>query len=51
MTSLLWLIPLSMCLVLGACAVFLWAVEADQFEDLEREAQRVLVDPDGMVEE
>jgi cbb3-type cytochrome oxidase maturation protein len=38
------LIPLSAVLVLGIVGVFGWAVHAGQFEDLEREAGRALVE-------
>lgn len=44
MESLYLLLPLSVLLVLGLIALFGWAVEADQFEDLEREGLRVLDD-------
>ena len=48
------LIPLSVVAMLGAMAVFAWALDRDQFEDLEREGRRILdgdddaraVDPD-----
>ena len=36
------LIPLSAGLVLGIIAVFGWAVHGGQFEDVEREAERIL---------
>jgi cbb3-type cytochrome oxidase maturation protein len=36
------LIPLSAVLVLGIVAVFGWAVNAGQFDDLEREGERPL---------
>jgi cbb3-type cytochrome oxidase maturation protein len=36
------LIPLSAVLVLGIVAVFGWAVHAGQFDDLEREGERLL---------
>jgi cbb3-type cytochrome oxidase maturation protein len=39
------LVPLSAVLVLAIIAVFSWAVESGQFEDLEREGERVL-EPD-----
>ena len=39
------LIPLSAVLVLAIVAVFGWAVHKGQFEDLEREAERILTDP------
>jgi len=38
------LIPLSMVLVLGIVAVFGWAVHSGQFDDLEREGERLLND-------
>lgn len=36
------LLPLSVLLVLGLLALFGWALHGGQFEDLEREGQRVL---------
>ena len=44
MDSLYLLIPLSALLVLAILAVFGWAVQRGQFEDLEREGQRILED-------
>ena len=38
------LIPLSVVLVLAMGAVFWWALGSGQFEDLERPAQRILMD-------
>ena len=38
------LIPLSALLVLAIIGVFAWALEAGQFDDLEREGERVLED-------
>ena len=40
------LIPLSLVLVLLIGAVFWWAVDSGQFEDLEGPAQRILQDDD-----
>ena len=40
------LVPLSAVLVLGIIAVFSWATESGQFEDLDREGERIL-EPDG----
>ncbi len=34
MSSLLWLIPISLLLVGVACAVLVWAVRSGQFDDL-----------------
>jgi len=36
------LIPLSAVLVLGVIGLFAWALNAGQFDDIEREGQRVL---------
>ena len=38
------LIPLSAVLVLGILAIFGWAVNRGQFEDLESEGERILTD-------
>lgn len=38
------LIPFSVLLVLALIAVFAWAVDAGQFDDLEREGERILCD-------
>ena len=42
MESLYLLIPLSVGLVLAILAVFAWAVNRGQFEDLESEGERIL---------
>jgi cbb3-type cytochrome oxidase maturation protein len=44
MDSLYLLIPVSALLVLAVLAVFGWALNSGQFEDLEREAERILTD-------
>jgi cbb3-type cytochrome oxidase maturation protein len=45
------LIPLSAVLVLGIVAVFGWAVHGGQFDDLEREGQRLIAeDPESLDE-
>ena len=36
------LVPLSVLVVLGLIAVFAWALFSDQFEDLQREGERIL---------
>ena len=42
------LIPLSSVLVLGIVGVFAWALHRGQFDDLEHEGQRILLDePQG----
>jgi cbb3-type cytochrome oxidase maturation protein len=45
------LIPLSAVLVLGIVAVFGWAVYSGQFDDIEREGERLLEDDRGSVDE
>ncbi|MEY3294060.1 MAG: cytochrome oxidase maturation protein cbb3-type CcoS [Pseudomonadota bacterium] len=47
MESLYLLIPLSALIVLGIIAVFGWALNRGQFEDLEREGERILTDESG----
>jgi cbb3-type cytochrome oxidase maturation protein len=44
MESLLLLIPLSALVIIGAAAVFWWAVDAGQFEDVERQGRHSLFD-------
>jgi cbb3-type cytochrome oxidase maturation protein len=46
MTSLLFLIPASLCLGGMGLAAFLWALNSGQYEDLEGAALRVLDDAD-----
>lgn len=40
------LIPLALVLLTLAVSAFVWAVRSNQFDDLEREAQRILFDED-----
>jgi cbb3-type cytochrome oxidase maturation protein len=40
------LIPLGVVLLAAAVAAFIWAVDHDQFEDLDREGSRLLFDDD-----
>jgi cbb3-type cytochrome oxidase maturation protein len=40
------LIPISLIIILVALWAFVWAVRNDQFEDLEKEAFRILFDND-----
>ena len=47
MESLYLLIPLSALLVLAILAVFGWALHRGQFEDLDREGERILTDEAG----
>ena len=46
MESLIFLIPLSLVLLLIALKAFLWAVNSGQFDDLDREAARILEEDD-----
>ncbi|HKK53664.1 MAG TPA: cbb3-type cytochrome oxidase assembly protein CcoS, partial [Myxococcota bacterium] len=47
MTILLVLIPLGLLLLGLAIAAFVWAVRHGQFEELEGEGMRILLDEDG----
>lgn len=38
------LVPLSVVLVLGLIAVLAWSVHSGQFDDIEREGERILTD-------
>ena len=44
------LVPLSAALVLAVLAVFGWALDAGQFEDVEREGARILGDTTSPLE-
>lgn len=46
MESLWILIPLSVLIALGIGAVFWWAADSGQFDDLDGPGQRILVDDD-----
>ena len=46
MDSLYILIPIAIIFVGIAVKVFLWAVDSDQFDDLDVEGQRILFDDD-----
>ena len=41
------LVPLSMVAMLGVLGVFAWALQGGQFDDVEAEGQRVLLDAEG----
>ena len=41
------LIPLSSVLVLGIVGVFAWALHRGQFDDIDREGERILDEPQG----
>ncbi len=40
------LVPMSVLLALGILLVFAWALRGGQFEDTEREGERILLDED-----
>jgi cbb3-type cytochrome oxidase maturation protein len=44
------LIPLSALLVLALLGLFAWALESGQFDDLQREGERILELPPGTAE-
>jgi cbb3-type cytochrome oxidase maturation protein len=44
MTSLVWLLLISVALGAGALALFLWSLRAGQYEDLQGAAERILFD-------
>ena len=46
MESLFLLIPIAAIFVAIAAGIFIWAVKGDQFEDLNREGERILFDDD-----
>ena len=48
MDSLYLLLPMSVLLVLALIGVFAWAINAGQFEDLEREAWRIIAEGQGV---
>jgi cbb3-type cytochrome oxidase maturation protein len=47
MSMLLYLIPAALCLGLLGLGAFLWALRANQFEDLDGAAERILFDEDA----
>ena len=51
MDILFLLIPMSAVLVLGIVGIFGWAVHAGQFDDLDLEAGRALVEETGALDE
>ncbi len=47
MEAIFVLIPVSLGIVFAAIAIFLWAVNNYQFDDLEKEASRILLEDVG----
>ncbi|MEM8774103.1 MAG: cbb3-type cytochrome oxidase assembly protein CcoS [Pseudomonadota bacterium] len=48
MNILVFLVPCSLLLGLGALAAFVWTIRSRQYEDMEGDAARVLLDEDDM---
>ena len=48
MDILFLLVPLSVLLVFALMAAFLWALQTRQFEDLDREGERILEEEDAL---
>ena len=46
MDVIFFLIPLALILLICAIGAFMWAAKSGQFEDLDREAHRILFDED-----
>lgn len=46
MESLYLLIPLSLVVLAVAVAIFFWAVKSGQYDDVDREGERILFDDD-----
>ena len=44
------LVPMSALLVLAILGLFAWALQGDQFEDLEREGERIIADEDPIID-
>ena len=44
MESLYLLIPISLIFIAAAVGLFIWAVNSGQYEDIEREGERILFD-------
>lgn len=47
MDALYLLIPISIFLLVVAIAIFFWAVNSDQYSDLDKEAHRILFDAES----
>ncbi|WP_251358166.1 cbb3-type cytochrome oxidase assembly protein CcoS [Kangiella sp. TOML190] len=46
MNAIYFLIPLTLVLLAAAVALFFWAVNSDQYSDLDKESQQILFDDD-----
>jgi len=47
MESLYLLIPISVVVIAIAVAIFFWAVNSGQYEDIDREGERILFEDEG----
>lgn len=48
MESLYFLIPLSIVVITVAVVIFFWAVKSGQYDDIDREGERILFDDDDL---
>jgi len=46
MESMYFLIPVSLLILVGATGVLIWSVYSGQYDDMEREGERILQDDD-----
>lgn len=46
MESLYLLIPISLLILAGGIGIFFWAVKSGQYDDVDREGERILYDDD-----
>jgi len=46
MESLYFLIPISLVILAGAVGIFFWAVKSGQYDDIDREGDRILFEDD-----
>ena len=51
MDVLYWLIPAVIVIGLGMVGLLMWAIKSGQYEDLEGEANRILMDDDDLKHE
>ena len=49
MDIILMLIPAALMFSIAALLVFRWSVKSDQYDDMEGEAYRILIDDDDMI--
>ncbi len=49
MEAIFMLVPISLIIVFGSLMAFVWAVNHEQYEDMDKEAERILFDEDTQV--